>query len=52
MPVADQTAGVNGPVLFGIEAGHGTENLTLPLGVRARLESSRRRLIITESAVS
>jgi len=40
------------PVLFGIEAGHGTENLTLPFGVRARLDSTRRRLIIAESAVS
>lgn len=50
--VAEQTAGVSCPVLFGIEAGHGTENLTLPLGVRARLESSHRRLVITEPAVS
>jgi muramoyltetrapeptide carboxypeptidase len=50
--VAEQTAGVSGPVLFGIEAGHGTENLTLPLGVRARIESSRRCLTITEPAVS
>ncbi len=49
--VAEQTAG-NGPVLFGIEAGHGTENLTLPLGVRAKIDSSRRRLMITEPAVS
>jgi muramoyltetrapeptide carboxypeptidase len=49
--VAEQTAGVSCPVLFGIEAGHGTENLTLPLGVRASLESSRRRLLITEPAV-
>jgi muramoyltetrapeptide carboxypeptidase len=50
--VAEQTAGVNGPVLFGIEAGHGTENLTLPLGVRAKIETSRGRLMITEAAVS
>jgi muramoyltetrapeptide carboxypeptidase len=50
--VAEQTVGVSCPVLFGIEAGHGTENLTLPLGARARLESSRRRLMITEPAVS
>jgi muramoyltetrapeptide carboxypeptidase len=50
--VAEETAGVNGPVLFGIEAGHGTENLTLPLGVRVKLESSCRRLVITEPAVS
>jgi muramoyltetrapeptide carboxypeptidase len=50
--VADQTAGLRCPVLFGIEAGHGTENLTLPFGVRARLDSNRRRLIIIEPAVS
>jgi muramoyltetrapeptide carboxypeptidase len=50
--VADQTAGLKCPVLFGIEAGHGTENLTLPFGVRARLDSSCRRLIIVEPAVS
>ncbi len=50
--VADQTADLKCPVLFGIEAGHGTENLTLPFGVRARLDSARRRLIIAEPAVS
>jgi muramoyltetrapeptide carboxypeptidase len=50
--VAEQTAGISAPVLFGIEAGHGTENLTLPLGLRAKLESSRRRLVITGPAVS
>ncbi len=50
--VAEQTAGLKCPVLFGIEAGHGTENLTLPLGVRVRLESARRRMIFTEDAVT
>jgi muramoyltetrapeptide carboxypeptidase len=50
--VAEETVAVKGPVLFGIEAGHGTENLTLPLGVHARIESSRRSLLITEPAVS
>jgi muramoyltetrapeptide carboxypeptidase len=50
--VAEETEGVSCPVLFGIEAGHGTENLTLPLGVRAKIESSRRRLVISEPAVS
>jgi muramoyltetrapeptide carboxypeptidase len=50
--VAEQTAGVCCPVMFGIEAGHGTENLTLPLGARARIDGSRRRLVITEPAVS
>jgi muramoyltetrapeptide carboxypeptidase LdcA involved in peptidoglycan recycling len=50
--VAAQTAHLKCPVLFGIESGHGTENLTLPLGVRARLDSGRRRLVIIEPAVS
>ena len=50
--VAEQTTGLSCPVLFGIEAGHGTENLTLPLGLRAKIDSSRRRLIFSESAVS
>jgi muramoyltetrapeptide carboxypeptidase len=50
--VADQTAGLSVPVLVGIEAGHGTENLTLPFGVRVRLESAGRRLVIVEPAVS
>ncbi len=50
--VGEQTAGLRCPVLFGIEAGHGTENLTLPLGMRVRVDSSRRRMTFTESAVS
>ena len=32
--VAEQTAGLGCPVLWGIEAGHGTENFTIPFGVR------------------
>jgi muramoyltetrapeptide carboxypeptidase len=50
--VADQTVGLECPVLFGIEAGHGTENMTLPLGVRMKLESAGRRLVMTEPAVN
>jgi muramoyltetrapeptide carboxypeptidase len=38
---AEQTAGLGVPVLWGIEAGHGTENFTLPIGVRARLDGCR-----------
>lgn len=49
--VADQTAGLRRPVLFGIEAGHGTENLTLPFGLPAHLDGAGRRLIFTEPAV-
>jgi len=50
--VGEQTAGVECPVLFGIEAGHGTENLTLPLGIRVRLDSNLRRMTVMEAAVS
>jgi muramoyltetrapeptide carboxypeptidase len=50
--VGEQTAGLKCPVLFGIEAGHGTENFTLPFGVRVRLDSKLRRLTIMEAAVS
>jgi muramoyltetrapeptide carboxypeptidase len=50
--VAEQTAGLDVPVLVGIEAGHGTGNMTLPFGLRVRLESAGRRLVIMEAAVS
>ena len=50
--VAAQTADLKCPVLFGVEAGHGTENLTLPFGVRVRLDGARRRMVFTEPAVS
>lgn len=50
--VAEQTVGLNCPVLFGIEAGHGTENLTLPLGLQVRLDSKLRRMTFLEAAVS
>ena len=50
--VTEQTAGLESPVLFGIDAGHFTNNLTLPFGVRARIDSASRRLTILESGVS
>lgn len=51
--IAEQTAGLGRPVLHGIEAGHGTENLALPLGLRARVETSPRpRLVFVDAAVS
>jgi muramoyltetrapeptide carboxypeptidase len=49
---AEQTAGLKCPVLFGIEAGHGTENLTLPLGLTVRLDSKLRQMSFQEAAVS
>jgi muramoyltetrapeptide carboxypeptidase len=50
--VAEQTAELEIPVLFGIDAGHFTNNLTLPFGVRARIDSASRRMTILEAAVS
>ena len=50
--IAEQTAGLGVPVLYGIEAGHGTENLALPLGIRARIDTNSGRLTYLESAVS
>jgi muramoyltetrapeptide carboxypeptidase len=49
---AEQTAGLGCPVLYGIEAGHGTENFTIPFGVRARIDSAARRIIFIEPAVT
>ncbi len=49
---AEQTAGLGCPVLYGIEAGHGTENFTIPFGVVARVYSAARRIIFTEPAVT
>lgn len=50
--VAEQTAGLKCPVLFGIEAGHGTENLMLPFGIQVGVDSSPRRMTFLEAAVS
>jgi muramoyltetrapeptide carboxypeptidase len=49
--VAEQTAGLGCPVLYGIEAGHGTENFTIPFGVAARIDSAARRIVFMEPAV-
>jgi muramoyltetrapeptide carboxypeptidase len=50
--IAETTAGLKCPVLNGIEAGHGTENLTLPFGVRVKLDGARGQVIFTDAAVS
>jgi muramoyltetrapeptide carboxypeptidase len=48
----EQTAGLGCPVIAGIEVGHGTENLTIPLGVPVRLDTHSRRLTFTTRGVS
>jgi muramoyltetrapeptide carboxypeptidase len=40
------------PIGFGLPAGHGGENLTLPLGVHVRLDTAQQTLTFLESAVS
>jgi muramoyltetrapeptide carboxypeptidase len=50
--VAEQTAGLGVPVIAGIEAGHGTENLAIPLGVRVRVDAASRRLEFVEPSVT
>jgi muramoyltetrapeptide carboxypeptidase len=39
------------PVGFGLPAGHGGENLALPLGVRVRLDTENQHLAFIETAV-
>jgi muramoyltetrapeptide carboxypeptidase len=36
------------PILWGVAAGHGAPNLTLPLGRRARLDAGAARLVVEE----
>ncbi len=50
--IAEQTAGLDCPVLCGIEAGHTTENLAIPFGLRARLDSRALKLSFAESPVA
>jgi len=49
---SEQTAALGCPVLWGVEAGHGTENFTIPFGVVARIDSAARRIVFTEPAVT
>jgi muramoyltetrapeptide carboxypeptidase len=50
--LADCTADLNVPVMFGLPSGHSPRgNLTLPLGVKATLDAARGALSIDEAAV-
>ena len=49
--IAEQTAGLGIPVITGLEVGHGTENFTIPFGVRARVDAAMRKLSFIESPV-
>ncbi len=50
--ISEQTADLRIPVMAGIEAGHGTENFTIPFGVRVRVDASARRMVFLEAPVS
>ena len=50
--LAECTADLNVPVMFGLPSGHSPRgNLTLPLGVAATLDTERAALIVNEAAV-
>ncbi len=50
--VSDIFADYSYPVGFGLPAGHGRENFTLPLGTRVRLDGERNTLEFLETAVA
>ena len=39
------------PILGGFEIGHGSENLTLPMGIRATLDTDQGALLYQEAAL-
>ena len=47
----DRLAGLGIPVLYGLSFGHIKQNLTLPVGVRARLDADQQTLALLEPAV-
>ncbi len=49
--ILDVLEDVRVPILFGFPAGHGGEQVTLPLGVRAELDGDRASLTLLEGAV-
>ena len=50
--IADVFTDYSYPIGFGLPAGHGGENLALPLGTRVRLDTTQRHLTFLEPAVS
>jgi muramoyltetrapeptide carboxypeptidase len=49
--LADLIVPLGKPAIYGLACGHGTHHLTLPIGVRARLDATRAVLSIEETAV-
>lgn len=50
--VKDQLVGLGIPVIYGLSFGHIRDQFTLPLGIRAELDTSNSTLTLLESAVS
>ena len=50
--LVDTVSDLNIPVLSGLPVGHGSENIILPVGVQAALDSEGMTLSITESCVT
>ncbi len=48
----DVLGGLGVPVLMGFPAGHGEDNITLPLGVRARMDADRQEICWLEPGVA
>jgi muramoyltetrapeptide carboxypeptidase len=49
---AEQTGHLGIPVLWGVDAGHGTENFTIAMGARVRIDCRARSLSFLERPVS
>ena len=47
----DITAGIDIPVISGLAVGHGRKNMTLPVGLRAELDTGNRNLTLLEACV-
>ncbi|MDD2758539.1 MAG: LD-carboxypeptidase [Patescibacteria group bacterium] len=49
--IIERTAGYSFPILFNIDIGHTDPIMTLPIGIRARIDSARNGFGVLESAV-
>jgi muramoyltetrapeptide carboxypeptidase len=49
--LADRLGDLSAPIIAGVDFGHGTRNRLLPLGARARLETSPPRICLLEAGV-
>ncbi|MFP4095691.1 MAG: LD-carboxypeptidase [Cyclobacteriaceae bacterium] len=48
----DRLAGLGVPVLYGLSFGHISQNMTLPFGLRARLDADNKKLVLLEKPVA